>query len=179
MEFWAAMPQIWKEKPLWQQLLECMNLYLMKSQRGVGLRRRKRIDITVFWFWKNSGTESCSGKTFFQISKKNFPENVPHLFFSQLSSDKHSWTLRTFYLSNAQPSNPSPHTEQFCSSLTALISINLNQQRKIISLAAAFSTQVTSWNSCIRSACHQTHQQQIEIKKNKKNLTNLKKYCII
>lgn len=168
MEFWAVMPQIWKEKLLWQRLLECMNLYLMRSQRGVGLRRRKRIDITVFWFWKNSGTESYSGKTFFQISKKIFPENGWGFNFSQLSSDKHSWTLRTFYLRSAQPSNPSPHTEQFCSSLTALISINLDQQRKIISSAAAFLTQATSWNSCIRSACHQTHQQQIEIKKNKK-----------
>lgn len=63
------------------------------------------------WKWKYLGIEDWPGKTFFQIPKKIFPENIPHLLFLQLSSDKHSWTLRTFYLRNARPSNPSPYLE--------------------------------------------------------------------
>lgn len=63
------------------------------------------------WKWKYLGIEDWSGKTFFQIPKKIFPEILPHLSFLQFSSDKHLWTLRTFYLRNARPSNPSPHLE--------------------------------------------------------------------
>lgn len=63
------------------------------------------------WKWKYLGIEDWPGKTFLLNQKNFFPENMPHLLFLQFSSDKHLWTLRTFYLRNTRPSNPSPHSE--------------------------------------------------------------------
>ena len=79
VEFWAAMLQIWRERPPWRQPVEYMNLCGEKNQREADPRRKKNhrnLKIKIL------GDRRLSRQNVFIKSKKIFSRNTTPTFCS-------------------------------------------------------------------------------------------------